>query len=112
MMFRMDSTSKDANPSKAQMEVYMGQWTKWINYISEKGQLAEGGNHFGPQGKVVRPHHIQEGFYEVNHEYVAGYIIVMGKDMLEAVALARECPILNGEGTSIEIREIVPPGNV
>lgn len=110
LIFRMDSTSEDANPSKEQMEIYMEQWMEWIHHISENGHLAEGGNHFSQQGKVIRPNQIQDSIYTANNEYIAGYIIVIGKDVMEAVNIGKKCPILNGEGTSVEVREIQPPG--
>ena len=46
LLFRMDITSKSAKPTDKQMKIYMQQWMEWLNYISGKGQLADGGNHF------------------------------------------------------------------
>jgi hypothetical protein len=41
-----------------------------------------------------------------NRESVAGYIIVKATDFDDAVAMAKECPILHGDGTSVEVRKI------
>jgi hypothetical protein len=42
----------------------------------------------------------------VNNESVAGYILIFAKDMDEAVHIAKACPILLGEGTSVEVRKV------
>lgn len=109
----MDITTESAQPDTGQMETYMKDWMKWMNWISEKGQLAEGGNHFSRQGTVLRPHkQVENGPYTVNRESVAGYLLVMAKNMEEAILIAKKCPILNGEGTSVEVRETATPGEI
>lgn len=110
LIFRMDITTKEAQPSPEQMELYMNQWMEWIHAIAEANQLADGGNHFLPTGKVLRPgNSITDGPYTVQRESVAGYIIILVKDLKEATGIAKRCPILQGEGTSVEIRETATP---
>lgn len=111
LLFRMDLTTKDLQPTKAQMNEYMKQWMEWIDSIDAKRQLADGGNHFSKQGKVLKPKkEMSDGPYIENDTSVAGYIIVLAKDIDGAVNIASKCPILNGENTSLEIREIASPG--
>jgi hypothetical protein len=111
LIFRMDIITEEAQPSPEQMKVYMDQWMQWIDYIDGKGQLAEGGNHLSRAGKVLKPNNfINDGPYEVNKESIAGYIIIYAKDVDDAVAIATKCPILMGEGTSVEVREVGTPG--
>jgi hypothetical protein len=113
LIFRMDIMTKDAQPTEEQMTIYMQQWMKWINEISGKGQLADGGNHLSGSGKVLRPKNVMDNEpYTANKESVAGYIIVLAKDMNDAVRIAAKCPILQGEGTSVEVRETATPGTV
>ena len=110
LIFRMDITTKEAQPSAGQMEKYMEQWMEWINFISNQGQLADGGNHLSPAGKLLKSNNvIEDGPYIAGKESVAGYIIVLAKDMDDAVRLAKKCPILKGEGTSVEVRETDTP---
>ncbi len=52
---------------------------------------------------------ITDGPYTVNRESVAGYIVIFAKDIDDAVRIARKCPILRGEGTSVEVRETATP---
>lgn len=111
LIFRMDITSQESQPTKEQMETYMKQWMEWINFIAEKGQLADGGNHFSKEGLVLKPNNnISEGPFVENKTSIAGYIIILADDLEGAKHIAIKCPILLGEGTSVEIREIGTPG--
>jgi hypothetical protein len=113
LLFRMDITSKEAQPTAEQMELYMVQWMEWINDIAAMGQLVEGGNHLTFSGKVIRGNNIiSNGPYTANNESVAGYILILAGDMDEALIVAKKCPILQGEGTSVEIRETGTPGTI
>jgi len=110
LIFRMDITTKEAQPSEEQMKLYMEQWMKWINKIASKNQLADGGNHLMPSGKVLRKDDVVDGKpYISNKESVAGYIIILAKDINDAVQIAKKCPILDGDGTSVEVRETATP---
>lgn len=107
LLFRMDISTPEAQPSQEQMKTYMQQWTAWIDTISSKGMLAEGGNHFVPIGKVIRPKNaLSNKPYTVNNESLAGYIIILAADFDAALKVAERCPILAGDGTSVEIRQV------
>ncbi len=107
LIFRMDILTPEAQPTQEQMNVYMQDWMQWINSIADNGKLAEGGNHLAYYGKVLRPGNVVENTpYVANNESVAGYIIVNAKDIDDAVSLARKCPIIQGKGTSVEVREV------
>ncbi len=111
LIFRMDLTTREAQPSKAEMDVYMQQWVEWIHEISSKGQLSEGGNHFSRRGTVLKgKNDISDGPFMDGNTSVAGYIIILAENLGGAIDIARKCPILNGENTSVEIREIASPG--
>lgn len=111
LIFRMDITSKETQPTKEQMQIYMQQWMQWINEIAEKDQLADGGNHFSRRGRVLKPQNeVFETPYIADNNSVAGYIIIFADDLNEATKIAEKCPILNGQNTSVEIREIAIPG--
>lgn len=111
LIFRMDITNKEAQPSAKQMEMYMQQWMGWINEIANQNQLADGGNHFSKQGRVLKPNNqIIDEPYIANNNSVAGYIIILADNLEEATKIAKKCPILNGQNTSVEIRETAMPG--
>lgn len=112
LIFRMDILTEALQPTELQMKEYLKEWNAWIGEIAAAGKLAEGGNHLLQAGRVLRPNEQPtEGPYVSNGESVAGYIIVLAKDMDEATKLAKKCPILRGEGTSVEIRKTGNPGN-
>lgn len=106
LMFRMDITSKEAQPSPAQLEIYMKQWEKWIKDIDGQNNLVEG-NHLSAEGKVLKSNNVTvDGPYAEKNESIAGYIIIKAANLDEAVNIAKSCPILQGEGTSVEVRQI------
>ena len=106
LFFRMDITTPEAQPSAEQMSVYMEQWSLWIEGIVAQDKMVSG-NHLSPEGFVLKTNNaIAAGPYISEKQSVAGYIIVQANDMEEALSLAKDCPILQGEGTSVEVREI------
>jgi len=113
LIFRMDITTEEIQPSPEQMKLYMTQWMEWINDISAQNKLADGGNHLSRSGKVLRPKNVMiDEPYTANRESVAGYIIILAKDIDDAVQIAEKCPILQGEGTSVEVRETATPATM
>lgn len=106
LIFRTNQTSTTP-PTQEQMNAYMESWMKWINNLSKDGKLANGGNSFIPNsGRVIEPNNkISDGIYVANNQSIAGYIVVFSENIDEAILVAKDCPILNGENTSVEIRE-------
>lgn len=111
LLFRMDMTNEEAQPTPKQMESYMQQWMSWINEIADNDQLADGGNHFSRQGRVLKPNNeVIKTPHIADNNSIAGYIIVLATNLDEATKIAKKCPILNGQNTSVEIRETATPG--
>ena len=111
LLFRMDVTTEEAQPTSEQMEQYMTEWMEWIEDIAHQGHLAEGGNHFSRAGRVIEPgDRITNTPHTAAHQSLAGYILISASDWNEATEIAKKCPILNGTGTSVEIREVASPG--
>jgi hypothetical protein len=107
LFFRMNITDPEAQPTPEQMQAYMTSWTAWLEDIQGQGQLAPGGHHLNPGGIVLRKGGVrEEGPYTAAKESVAGYILILAKNMDDALRLAQACPILDGEGTSVEVREV------
>ena len=113
LIFRLDIPIDGDKPSEEQMKTYMQQWTTWIVTIADKGQLAPGENHFSKSGTVIRSkNQIDEIPIESTNESVAGYILILARDIKDAIKIAEECPVLSSENTSIEIREVAPAPEV
>lgn len=106
LFFRMGITNKDAQPSDEQMKIYLKEWDEWINSISSQNRLV-GGNHLKVDGRTISFNKlITDGPYTEKNESIAGYIIIKATGYDEAVAIASGSPILLGEGTNVEVREI------
>ena len=106
LIFRMDITTKDAQPSVEQMQEYMNSWNEWVKTITDKNQLSEG-NHFSREGRVLKKNNqTDKKPYIADKMSVAGYLIIKAKDLDAAVQIAKKCPILDGENTSVEVRQV------
>ncbi len=105
LLFRADYKEIAAAPPQ-EMEPRMKQWMDWINSIAAQNKLAAGGNHLSSTGKVVKKKKVTDGPYAEIKESILGYIIINESSYEEAVAWAQACPILEGEGNSVEVREI------
>lgn len=63
------------------------------------------------EGKVLKTNNvITDGPFAEIKESIAGFITIKANDFEEAVSLTKACPMLNGEGNSVEIRKIVATG--
>jgi hypothetical protein len=82
-------------------------WMDWIDDLVENNHLAEGGNHLTPKGKILRSAGKTINEYDLETgESILGYILILASSLEEAVEVAKGCPILAGEGTSVEVREV------
>ncbi len=106
ILMRLDLLTKSAQPSPEQMQVYMQQYQDWVAGIVAAQQFV-GGKGLATEGRVIKPQGvITDGPYAEIKESLAGFIIVKAHNLDEATALAKKCPILNGEGNSVEVRKI------
>lgn len=104
LLFHMDQTM--ASPTPEQLEVYMKQYHDWVGGIAAQNKFS-GGTGLSTEGRVLKPNHvITDGPYAEIKETLAGFIVIKAKDFDEAVSLAKDCPMLNGEGNSVEVRKI------
>jgi len=107
ILMRLDLITKDAQPSPEQLQVYMKQYHDWVGGIAAQNKFI-GGKGLSTEGKVIAANNvITDGPYAETKESIAGYIMIRAKDLEEAVDLARHCPILQGEGNTVEVRKVV-----
>lgn len=103
LFFRMNIHTP---PSDEQLQTYMQHWHAWIEKLTAQNRL-EGGHHLSVEGRVVYPNNKQNHTaYTVNNESIAGYFLIKAHDFEDATRLANDCPILQGEGTSVEVRKV------
>lgn len=106
LLFRLDIITKEAQPSPEQLQVYMKQYHDWVGGIAAQNKFVRG-TALSTEGRVLKAHQvITDGPYAEIKESIAGYITIRAKDFDDAVCLAKDCPMLNGEGNSVEIRKI------
>jgi hypothetical protein len=105
LIFRHEDGHKVASPE--QIEVWMKQTMEWIGKISAKNKFSGGNGLPFDDARVVRHNNIvTNGPFGEIKETIGGYIIVKASSVDEAVEFAKECPVLQGEGNSVEVRKI------
>ncbi|MFO0552358.1 MAG: YciI family protein [Polyangiaceae bacterium] len=93
--------------SPEEMQAGMQKWIAWMKELGQKGHF-KGGEPLERGGAVVkgREKHVTDGPYAEAKDVVGGYLLVQARDLAEAVALSKGCPILEEDGT-VEVRQIM-----
>jgi hypothetical protein len=111
VLMRLDLITKEAQPSPEQLQVYMKQYHDWVGGIAAQNKFI-GGTGLSVEGKVIKSNNvITDGPFAEIKESIAGFITIKAKDFDEAVSLAKDCPILRGEGNSVEVRKVTAVHN-
>ena len=111
LIFRHQDGSKLVSPE--QMQVWMKQTMDWIGGIAAKNQFSGGNGLPFDNARVVRHNNVvTNGPFGEIKETIGGYIIVKANNVDEAVELAKGCPVLQGEGNSVEVRLIAKKDGV
>jgi len=110
LIFRT-SPNPDFNPTPAQMQEMMTGWSNWMGGIAARGQLASSGSRLGiREAKSVGPGGVvSDGPYTEIKEFINGFMTVKVNSVDEAVEIAKGCPMLQGDGNSVEVRRLVAP---
>lgn len=109
LIFR-NSANTDFKPSPEQMQQILNDWMNWMGSIAAQDKLADRGNRLSmSDAKTVKPGDmVTDGPYTEVKEFINGYIVVKTATIDEAVAIAKECPILK-VGGNVEVRKVVSP---
>jgi hypothetical protein len=111
ILMRLDIMTKEAQPSPEQLQTYMKQYQDWVAAITAESKFV-GGKGLSTEGKVIKSNEmVTDGPYAEIKESLAGFIIIKAKDFDEATRFAKKCPILRGEGNSVEVRKVVSVHN-
>jgi hypothetical protein len=93
--------------SPEQIQIWMKQTMDWIGGIAAQNKFSGGNGLPFEDSRVVRPNNVvTDGPYGEIKETIGGYIIVKANSVEEAVEFAKGCPVLQGEGNSVEVRKI------
>ena len=105
---RHEDGSKTASPE--QMQAWMKQTMDWIGGIAAQNKFVSGTGLPFDGAKVVTSknskHVVTNGPFGDIKETIGGLIVVKADSFDEAVEFAKGCPVLQGEGNSMEIRRI------
>ena len=106
LIFRADyNTMPKASPE--QMQVWMKQTMDWIGGIAAQNKFVSGTGLPFEDARVVRSNKVvTNGPFGEIKETIGGFIVVKASSIDEAVEFAKGCPVLQGDGNSMEVRKI------
>ena len=96
------------NASPEQMQAQMGKWMAWIDKLAKTDQYVAG-EPLLPGGKLVSGKDgktVTDGPYTEGKEVVGGFFIINAKDMDEAIALTKDYPDFDYNG-SVQVRQVM-----
>jgi hypothetical protein len=105
LIFRHEDGLKVASPE--QIQAWMKQTMDWIGGIAAQNKFVQGNGLPFEDAKVVwHKGVVTNGPFGDIKETIGGYIIVKAGSAEEAVEFAKGCPVLQGDGNSVEVRRI------
>ncbi|MFC0774859.1 YciI family protein [Terrimonas alba] len=106
LIFRHEDGNKVASPE--QIQVWMKQTMDWIGGIAAQNKFSHGNGLPFEEAKVVHSDKmVTNGPFGDIKETIGGYVVVKADSVDEAVEFAKGCPVLQGEGNTVEVRKIV-----
>jgi hypothetical protein len=105
LIMRHEDGKKVASPE--QIQIWMKQTMDWIGGIAAQNKFSAGtGLPFEDARVVWHNNVVTNGPFGEIKETIGGYIIVKADSVDEAVEFAKGCPVLQGEGNSVEVRKV------
>jgi hypothetical protein len=101
-------THWDKGLSPEEIQQIMSRANAWFERISRQGK-AKAGQPLAHEGKIVsgkKGQTVTDGPFAESKEAIAGYVLLQVNDLDEAVEIAKEWPILEIHGVSIEVRQV------
>ena len=105
LIFRHEDGMKVASPE--QLQQWMKQTMDWISSIKAKDKFVSGTGLPFADARVV--HHkgiVTNGPFGDIKETIGGFVIVKAATADEAAEFAMSCPVLQGDGNTVEVRKI------
>lgn len=105
LIFRHENATAKVSPE--QMQLWMKQQMDWIGGITAQNKFVSGTGLLFDHAKVVGHNRIvTNGPFGEIKETLGGYIIIKAENVDEAVEFAKGSPVLQGEGNTVEVRQI------
>jgi hypothetical protein len=108
LIMRHEDGHKVASPE--QLQAWMKQTMDWIGGIAAQNKFVSGTGLPFEGARVVTTKNsksiVTNGPFGDIKETIGGFIIVKADSFDEAIEFAKGCPVLQGEGNSLEVRKI------
>lgn len=108
LIMRHEDGKKVASPE--QIQVWMKQTMDWIQGIAAQNKFVSGTGLPFDDARVVSNKNskkiVTNGPFGEIKETIGGFIVIKANSVDEAVEFAKGCPVLQGEGNSMEVRKI------
>lgn len=108
LIMRHEDGAKIASPE--QIQQWMKQTMDWIGGIAAQNKFVSGTGLPFDNARVITTKGgqpvVTNGPYGDIKETIGGFIVVRAESVEEAVGFAKDCPVLQGEGNSMEVRKI------
>jgi hypothetical protein len=105
LILRHEDGMKVASPE--QIQIWMKQTMDWIGSIAAQNKYSGGNGLLFDDSRVVWHNRVvTNGPFGEIKETIGGYMMVKADSIDEAVEFAKGCPVLQGEGNSVEVRQI------
>ena len=105
LLYRNPVANSDYKPSAEEMQQMLAQWDAWKKKFKEA--VYDVGDGLKPTGRVLRDGVVSDGPHVEAKEVLGGFSLVQAETYEQALAVAKECPVLHMPGARIEIREMM-----
>jgi len=105
LLFRGSDWDKGLSPQ--QLQDTMDQFMAWFERLKQQGKLKTG-QPLERSGKIVSGKNgrtVADGPFAESKEAIGGYFLLQVDSIEEAVAIAKQCPILE-YGSTVEVRPV------
>lgn len=106
LIFRHENAVGKVSPE--QMQQWMKQQIEWVSGIAAQNKFVGGSGLLFDNAKVVNHNKmVTNGPFGDIKETLGGFIIVRAESADEAAEFAKGSPVLQGEGNTVEVRQII-----
>ncbi|MGQ3013299.1 MAG: YciI family protein [Flavobacteriales bacterium] len=109
LIMRHENGAEVASPE--QMARWMEQTRNWIAGMAAQHKFVKGTGLLFDDACVLSNHNgqllLSDGAFGEKKQTIGGLIIIRAESPEEAATFARDCPVLQGEGNSVEIRRVL-----
>jgi hypothetical protein len=103
-LYRKPAVETEPHPSPAQIQSMYANWMAWKTKFNQ--EIIDLGDGLKAGGAVFKNGVLTDGPFIEAKEIMGGYSIVQAASLARAGEIAKECPINQRPGASIEIREL------